>query len=119
MHATRLHRAFWLRGDSLTVNDRRPLFTSIVNCSRWIAPAPNYTSVIVGTFRSATEIMAATTNDKFTGSATQAENTSAATRSVGVIGTRRLQPRAAFDRARNHHPPRRRELPPAADVAKQ
>jgi hemin uptake protein HemP len=32
--------------------------------------------------------MAATTNDKFTGSATQAENPSAATRSVGVIGNR-------------------------------
>jgi hemin uptake protein HemP len=86
--AIRLHRPFWLRGDSAAVNDRRTLFISIVNCSGWIAPVPDYTSLIDSYFRSATKVMAATTGDKFTGSATHAENASAATRSVGVSGNR-------------------------------
>jgi hemin uptake protein HemP len=88
MQAIRLHRAFWLRGDSAAVNDCRSLFISIVNCGGWIAPAPDYTSLIDRTFRSATEIMAATTGDNFRGRGPHAENPSAATRSVSVSGNR-------------------------------
>jgi hemin uptake protein HemP len=88
MQAIRLHRPFWLRGDSPTVNDCRPLFISIVNRSGWIAPAPNCTSEYRQQRRGATNTMTATSEDKFADAGTHAENPSAATRSVGVNGNR-------------------------------
>jgi hemin uptake protein HemP len=86
--AIRLHRAFWLRGDSAAVNDRRALFISIVNRSGWIAPTPNCTSDYRQQRRGATISMTATPGDKLADAGTHAENPSAATRSVGVSGNR-------------------------------
>jgi hemin uptake protein HemP len=88
MQAIRLHRLFWLRGDSPTVNDCRPLFISIVNRSGWIAPAPDCTSEDRPRRWGATNTMTATSGDKRANAGTHAENPSAAMRSVVVNGNR-------------------------------
>jgi hemin uptake protein HemP len=88
MQTIRLHRLIWLRGDFLEVNNRTSLFTSIVNCSGWIAPRRNYTSDDRQQRWGATNTMTATSGDRLADAGTHAENPVAATRSVAVNGNR-------------------------------